>query len=84
MEATLDNQLPTTGHGTTGTQLGEEESGHVLLGPLHALADLGDVGKDGLLVSLAHALRRWDLVALLSSGSMLGVLLGEEVEEATL
>lgn len=56
----------------------------MVLGPLHTLADLGDVGEDGLLVAFTHALRRWDLVALRASSGMVRVLLGQEAEESAL
>lgn len=56
----------------------------MVLGPLHTLADLGDVGKDGLLVAFTHALGRWDLVALGAASGMVRVLLGQEAEESAL
>lgn len=53
----------------------------MLLGTLHALADIGNVGKDGLAVAFAHALRGRDLVALGAGKGVIGVLLGELGEE---
>lgn len=84
LEATLDDQSRTAVDGTAGTQLGEQERRDVVLRPLHTLADLGDVGEDGLLVAFAHALGRWDLVALGASRGMVGVLLGKKGEEPAL
>lgn len=84
LEATLDDQLPATSDRAAGTQLGEQERGDVLVGALHALADLSEVGEDGLLVAFAHTLGRRDLVALAASRGVLGVLLGEGCEESTL
>lgn len=54
----------------------------MLLRPLHALANVRNVGEDGLPVSFAHALRRGDLVALGAAEGVVRVLLGELVEEA--
>jgi hypothetical protein len=51
LEATLDDQPAVTSDGTAGTQLSEQELCDVLLGTLHALADLGNVGENGLLVA---------------------------------
>ena len=47
----LDDQSPRSVDTAAGSQLGEQELRHVLVAPLHALADLGDVGEDGLLVA---------------------------------
>jgi hypothetical protein len=63
LEATLDDQPAVASDGTAGTQLGEQELCNMLLGTLHALANLGDVGEDGLLVAFAKTLRWGDLVA---------------------
>lgn len=84
LETTLDDQTSGTSGGAARTQFGEQECGDVLLGPLHTLANLGKVGEDGLLVAFTHALGRWDLVALGSSGGVVGVLLGEKAEESAL
>ena len=54
----------------------------MLIGSLHPLADLGNVGKDGLLVTFTQALRRWNLVTPGTTGSMVGVLLCEEGKES--
>ena len=74
LETTLDDQSALTSHGTTGTQLGEQELCNVLLGTLHPLADLGDVGEDGLLVSFTETLGRWDLVASCAGAREVGML----------
>lgn len=58
LETTTDNQPPAAVDGTRGTQLSKQVQGDVVLGTLHALGNLGNVGKDGLLVAFAHALRR--------------------------
>lgn len=84
LETTLDDQTSSTRGRAARTQFGEQKSGDVLLGSLHTLANLGKVGEDGLLVSFTHALRRWDLVALGSSSSVVGVLLGEKAEKPAL
>jgi hypothetical protein len=54
----------------------------VLVRALHALADLGEVGEDGLLVAFAHALWGRDLVALCARAGEVGMLRVEEREEA--
>ena len=45
----------------------------MLVGTLHALADLGNVGEDGLLVTFTQTLRRRDLVALHAAATKVGV-----------
>lgn len=82
LETTLDNQASATVNRTAGTQLSKQVGGDVLVGTLHALADVGNVGKDGLLVTLTHALRGRDLVALDAAQGVVGVLLRQLVEEA--
>lgn len=64
LETTLDDQPPASIHGTTRTQFSKQELSYVLICTLHAFADVGDVGKDGLLVSFTKTLWRWDFVAL--------------------
>jgi hypothetical protein len=54
----------------------------VFVGTLHALADLGEVGEDSLLVAFAHALWGRDLVALCARAGEVGMLRVEEREEA--
>jgi hypothetical protein len=83
LETTLDDQSSATVYGTTGTQLSEQVSSDVLLSSLHALADVGNVGEDSLSVAFSHTLRRGNLVALCSGGNMVGVPLGELVEETS-
>lgn len=74
LETTLDDQSAITSHGTAGTQLSEQELCDVLLGTFHPLADLGDVGEDGLLVAFTETLRRRDLVASCAGAREVGVL----------
>lgn len=62
LETTLDNKTSRTIDGTTRTQLGEQVLGNVLIGTLHALTNLVDVGEDGLLVSFTETLWWWNLV----------------------
>ena len=54
----------------------------MLVGTLHALANFGDVGEDGLLVSFTETLRRWDLITSRAARLMVWVLLCEESEES--
>ena len=82
LETTLDNQTSGTVNGTAGTQFGEQELGNVLVSTLHPLANLGNVGEDGLLVSFTETLRRRDLVALDAVAGEIGVLRVEEGEES--
>lgn len=84
LETTLDDQTSGACGRTARTQFGEQECGDVVLGTFHTLANLWKVGEDGLLVAFTHALGRWDLVALGSPGGVVGVLLGEKVEESAL
>lgn len=63
LEATLDDQPSRTIHAARRTQLGEQELRNMFVGPLHAPADLRDVGEYGLLVAFPETLRRWDLIA---------------------
>lgn len=56
----------------------------MLVGPLHALANLGEVGENGLLVAFTHTLRWRNLVALGNASGVFGVLLGQEGEETAL
>ena len=67
LEATLDDEASAAVDGTIGTQLGEQISCHVLFGPLHALADLLDVGEDSFLlhiVSESHEMKDDNIVCL--------------------
>jgi hypothetical protein len=82
LETTLDNETAGTVDGTAGAQFGEQELGDVLVGTLHPLANLGDVGEDGLLISFTETLRRRDLVALDAVAGKIGVLRVEEGEES--
>jgi len=82
LETTLDNKLTLTSDGTRGTQFGEQELSNVLIGSLHAATDFGNVGKNGLLVSFAQALRGRDLVRLAAARGKIGVVVVELGEEA--
>lgn len=53
----------------------------MLVGTLHPLADLGNVGEDGLLVAFTETLWRGDLVALGAGAGEVGVLRVEKREE---
>jgi hypothetical protein len=48
LETALDDEAAGAVDGAGRAQLGEEELCDVLVGTLHALGDLGDVGEDGL------------------------------------
>jgi hypothetical protein len=54
----------------------------VLLGTLHPLTDLSNVGEDGLLVAFTETLRRGDLVASCAGACEVGMCAVEECEEA--
>lgn len=82
LETTLDDQPPGAVGGTAGTQLGKEVGSDVFVGSLHALANLGKVGKDGLLVAFAQALGGRDLVGAGAGRGVVGVLLREQRKEA--
>lgn len=82
LETTLDNQSSATINGTASTQLSKQIGGDVLLGSLHALADIGNVGENSFSVAFSHTLRRGNLVALCSSHNVVGVSLGELAEES--
>ena len=64
LETTLDDQSPGTVNGARSTQFSKQELSDVLVGPLHALANLGNVCENGLLVAFTQTLGRRDLVAL--------------------
>lgn len=81
LETTLDDQSSATVDGTVCTQFGKQVLSDVLLGTLHALADIGNVGKDGLLVTFTETLGRRDLVASGAAGCVVGVLLRQKAEE---
>jgi len=82
LETTLDDETLASINTTTGTQLSKEVRGDVLIGSLHALADLRDVGEDGLLVTFTKTLWWRDLVASGTARCVVWVLLGEKGEES--
>lgn len=73
LEATLDDQTPRTVHRASGTHLSEHVLDNVLRLPVHTFADIGDVGKDGLLVAITQKLWRRDRVPLANGGEEGGV-----------
>ena len=82
MELSANDQTLGTVDTARGTQLGEQELGDVLIVTLHAFADIGDVGENGLLVSFAENLGRRNLVAASSIAGKVGVLASEKGEES--
>ena len=54
----------------------------MLVRPLHLLADVGNVGEDGLLVAFTQALWRWDLVGPAAARGKVRVRVVEQLEEA--
>lgn len=77
--SSLDDESMRTIDRTTRSKFGKEESNNVLVLPVHLLANLGQVGEDGLLVSFFEHLRRGDGVS--SSISIeLGVLGSKDSE----
>jgi hypothetical protein len=82
LETTLDNQTTATVNTTTGTQLSEQELHDVVVGTLHALADIGNVGENGTTVTLTETLGRRNLVGLGAAGQEIGVVALDEGEEA--
>lgn len=82
LETTLDDKTARTVDGAGSTQFGKKELSDVLVGSLHALADLGNVCKDGLLVAFSQALWRRDLVALAAARSKVWVVQLQLAEEA--
>lgn len=82
METTLDDQTTGTVDTTAGTQFGEQELHDVVVGPLHALADIGDVGENGTTVTFTETLGRGDLVGLGAAGQQVGVVALDEGEES--
>lgn len=81
LETTLDDQSAFTSHGTAGTQLSEQELCDVLFCTFHPLANLGDVGKDGLLVAFTETLRWRNLIAPGTGVGEVGMLRVELREE---
>ena len=73
LEATLDDKTAGSIDGAGGTHFGEHVLDDMLWLPVHTFADIGDVGEDRLLVSLAQDLRRRDGVPLAGRGEQGGV-----------
>ena len=64
LKATFDDEAFGSVDAAAGAEFGEQVTGDVFVAALHALADVGDVGEDGLLVPFAETLRGGDLIAL--------------------
>ena len=64
LEATFDDKTPRTVDGSGRTHFCEHVLDDMLRLPVHTFADIGDVRKDGLLVSFTKDLRRRDGVPL--------------------
>lgn len=62
LEATLDDEARRTIDGASRSHFGEHELDDVLGLPVHPLTDIGDVGKDCLLIALTSELRGCDRV----------------------
>lgn len=82
LETTLDNQTSATVHTAAGTQFGEQELHNVVVGTLHTLADVGDVGEDSTTVTFTQTLGRGDLVGLGAARQQIGVVALDEGEES--
>jgi len=81
LETTLDDQSSASVDGSIGPQFGKEELNHMFIRPLHATANLVEIGKDGLLVAFTETLRGRNLVVLASGTGqirMVGMQHGEE------
>lgn len=82
LETTFDDESSTPVNRAAGTQFGKQIGSEMVLGSFHALADIGNVGKNRLPVAFAHTLGRRNLEALAASESMIRVLLRQLVEKA--
>lgn len=60
LETTLDDKTARAIDGPCSTHFCKHVLDDVLRLPVHTLADIGNVGEDGLLVTFAHDLRRCD------------------------
>lgn len=83
LELSTNDQAFATVDTAAGSQLSEQELGDVLVLSLHALADVRDVGEDGLFVTLSKDLWRRDLVVPAAVTSKVGMLVSEQGEEAS-
>lgn len=81
LETTLDDQALGSINGSRSSQLGKQELNNVLRLTMHPLADIGNVGKDSLLVTITHNRGRNNGVTLLLTGK-LGVVLTKNLENA--
>ena len=85
LEATLNDKTAGTVDGAGGTHFREHVLDNVLRLPVHTLADIGNVGEDGLLVAFTQDLRGRDGVSLAGGREQCGVrgvqLAVEAVEE---
>lgn len=82
LETTLDDQTTTAVNTATGTQFGEQELHDVVIGTLHTLANIGDVGENGTTVTFTQTLRRRDLIRLGTAGEEVGVVALNEGKES--
>lgn len=82
LETTTDDETLGTVDGANGTQLGEEELDDVLGLTVHTLANVDDIGKDGLFGAVSGDLG-WDHGELLLVARESGVLCTERLEDTT-
>ena len=81
LETTLDDETAGTINGPGSTHFSEHVLYDVLRLPVHAFADVGDVGKDGLLVTLTHDLGWRDSVTFAGRCEKSGIRCVELTEE---
>lgn len=81
LETTLDDQTPAAVDTAAGTQFREQELHDVIVRPLHALANVGNVGKDGPAVAFTQTLRRRNPVRLGPARQQIRVVALDEREE---
>ena len=81
LETTFDDEAAGTIDGPGSTHFGEHVLNDVLRLPVHTFADVGDVGKDGLLVTLTHDLGWRDSVTFAGRCEKSGIRCVELTEE---
>jgi hypothetical protein len=82
LETAFDDQTTTAINTATGAQFGEQELHNVVVGTLHTLADIGDVGEDSTTVTFTQTLGRRNLIRLGTAGQDIGVVALNEGEES--